>query len=342
MICLQSKLKIINRKEDNMLLSIIIPFYNPMPYFDDLLKSLEKQDLSEVEIVFVNDGSTDNYDVILSSFLKKHSCAKIITTTNGGVSRAKNIGLKNSCGDYVWFVDADDMIDINAIENIVKRIKYYRMKADIIFSNFKGFNDQSVSVEYTSNYDYERYFTDVFDIHQNKDDIIDILFSKLKITYAIWYQIFQRAFLIKNNIFFDEKMPVSEDLDYKFSTLTQARYIGYLSQNIYIYRLPSSSRNSLSVKKRTADEIMIILNMDLKWYNYFKNNYEHESGKQLMLNRFAFFTYLHYNFIKSHSETPNTQKQISEKDDLINNILVSNSAYIKQAYNGLKKGNIVL
>lgn len=121
-----------------MLLSIILPFFNPMPFFIRMIESLILEakpfcDISLVEIIFINDGSTDH----AVSFIKKYESYKnihIFSIINSGVSNARNVGLNLCNGEYVWFVDADDLIPHMSIDVIIRKLQSLTKPTDIIFA----------------------------------------------------------------------------------------------------------------------------------------------------------------------------------------------------------------
>ncbi len=105
-----------------MFLSMIIPVYNTGKYLKECLDSCVKQDVSsdEYEIICVNDGSTDNSLQIIEDYASRFSNIKLINQKNGGVSRARNTAIDCAEGDYVWFIDSDDIIK----ENCLKKLKH--------------------------------------------------------------------------------------------------------------------------------------------------------------------------------------------------------------------------
>ena len=99
--------------------SIILPVYNVAEYLPHCLDSLLAQTLEQVEIVAVNDGSTDESAAILQTYQEKYSSRLFVyTTTNQGVSHARNYGFSKSHGEYVWFVDSDDSIEPDACRKL--------------------------------------------------------------------------------------------------------------------------------------------------------------------------------------------------------------------------------
>lgn len=116
------------------LISIIIPVYNVQDYVEKCIKSVIKQTYENLEIIIVNDGSTDKSGEICKKYEKIDNRIKIIEKENGGVSSARNIGLKIAKGKYIGFVDPDDYIDKDMYELLYDNIKKYN--ADISICNF--------------------------------------------------------------------------------------------------------------------------------------------------------------------------------------------------------------
>ncbi len=121
------------------LISIIIPVYNVEKYLNECLDSVARQKYSNLEIILVNDGSTDNSKEICENFCKRDSRFILINKENGGLSSARNVGLDNFKGDYLAFIDSDDIVSENYISDLYEVIKKYN--CDIAISGYKRFND---------------------------------------------------------------------------------------------------------------------------------------------------------------------------------------------------------
>ena len=115
--------------------SVIVPFYNVEGYIEKCLETLVNQTLKEIEIILVNDGSTDRSIEIVKKFIKEYP-EKIVylEKENGGLSDARNFGLKHAKGEYIAFVDSDDYIEIDMYENMYNLAE--KENSDMVECNF--------------------------------------------------------------------------------------------------------------------------------------------------------------------------------------------------------------
>ena len=116
------------------LVSIIVPIYNTEEYIDKCVESIINQTYKEIEIILIDDGSTDNSPILCDKWEEKDKRIHVIHLKNGGVSRARNIGLKNANGKYISFIDSDDYVESNFIEVMIE--EFMKEKADIVISKF--------------------------------------------------------------------------------------------------------------------------------------------------------------------------------------------------------------
>lgn len=123
---------------DNKLISVIIPVYNTEKYLDRCVKSVAEQTYKNLEIILVNDGSSDNSPAICDEWAKKDSRIKVVHKQNGGVSSARNAGLDISTGEYIQFVDSDDYLEENFCKNIMSE---YSSDVDLVVSGFSIIDD---------------------------------------------------------------------------------------------------------------------------------------------------------------------------------------------------------
>lgn len=126
----------------NPLVSVIIPIYNVELYLSDCLDSVIGQSYSNLEIILVNDGSPDRSAEICEEYAKKDMRVKIINKRNGGLSDARNAGLDKSTGDYICFIDSDDLVHVDFLQVLVSSIG----KADICMCYFKKFTGNDIPI----------------------------------------------------------------------------------------------------------------------------------------------------------------------------------------------------
>ena len=124
------------------MISIIVPVYNVEKYIEKCIQSLTQQTYSDIEILLINDGSTDHSDEICKKWQNKDYRIKVIYKENGGVSSARNLGLNIAKGEYIFFVDADDWLETSCLEKMLEKmtpdvdmvICDYRESKDITFT----------------------------------------------------------------------------------------------------------------------------------------------------------------------------------------------------------------
>ena len=120
----------------NELISIIVPVYNAEKYISKCIESLISQTYTKLEIILINDGSTDLSGNVCDEYSKKDSRIKVIHIENSGVSKARNVGINNANGDWIVFVDADDWLEANFCEKLYDATMSNK-EVDIVCSGYK-------------------------------------------------------------------------------------------------------------------------------------------------------------------------------------------------------------
>ena len=147
--------------------SIIVPVYNCAEYLDECFESIENQtfSLKDMEVIIVNDGSTDSSFDIIKKYIEKHSDWVLINQNNAGLSESRNNALKISKGEFVTFLDSDDYLPNNAIEVLFKGVKN---EGDIVIGGMRNFNSTETLPNYT-----EKFLKNMDNINYN--DYIELL-----------------------------------------------------------------------------------------------------------------------------------------------------------------------
>tara|TARA_Y100000590_G_scaffold213319_1_gene241694 strand:- start:2260 stop:3555 length:1296 start_codon:yes stop_codon:yes gene_type:complete len=216
-------------------LSIIIPFYNSEKHLNDCLNSICNQIKHEIEIILINDSSTDKSVQICKKFLKKYEFLKLINVKkNKGVSYCRNLGIKNSTGKYICFLDSDDKYIKGSIKIILQYInKFYKKEIFILRSQE---NNKKVI-------DKNQFFN--VNTNDNKKDIINYIRNFNKFRATCWNFIVKKEFLISHNIQF-KNIKVFEDQAFVSSILCFAKKYKIISKPVYAKN--TAETDSLSKK----------------------------------------------------------------------------------------------
>jgi capsular polysaccharide export protein len=240
------------RKVDNMSIkvSVILPIYNVEKYLEQCLESLVHQTLKEIEIICVNDGSTDNSLNILDNYSKMDSRIVVINKKNGGTGSARNVGIKAAQGEYIGFIDPDDWVDLSMFEKLYNQIE--KNSVDIVMCSIKGFNDLAQTFE-----DYQ-YYADVNFISDLDNKIFtwqDI--SPFKIPFSSINKIYNKQFIDKYKIEFAEGLDF-EDHKFIFMSMIKAKGSIFIREPLYIYRYNRKGSVTTDKNNRIIDHLEII------------------------------------------------------------------------------------
>ena len=227
-------------------ISVIIPVYNTESYIVECLRSVIHQKLKNIEIIVVDDGSTDKSASIIKMFMQYDWRIKLISQTNQGAGRAKNNALKIAKGKCIAFVDSDDVIDFDALETAYNI--YLQTKSDIIIFGAYGLYKNKKTKCY---YDIKRVPQKFVQKTLTPKDIFENLF---KIPVIAMCKIYDREFLVKNNIFFQE-VRKGEDQLFFIKSIILAKTLYIINKNFYGYR--RDRKNSLTFAKQKKDKSVI-------------------------------------------------------------------------------------
>ena len=219
-----------------MLLSIVIPVYNGEKTISSCIFSIINQPVNyNYEIIIINDGSTDDTLSIIADLQKRFHNIIIINQSNKGLSYSRNKGLIKAKGKWIWFVDGDDEIHPNSLNNILNALET-NVNLDIINFNFK------VGKHIDTNYNFKE------NLYGNSIK----LFTKNNIYGAVWNKIYRKDFLSINRIYFITGI-LCEDIEFNIKAFIKANQILFSPIYIYIYKYYP---NSLCHSKNRQHEII--------------------------------------------------------------------------------------
>ena len=217
--------------------SIIVPVYNVEKYLDRCLNSLINQTLKDIEIIIVDDGSTDNCPEIIEKFAKTDSRIKIIRQKNSKIGAARNNGMKLAAGEYIGFVDSDDYIDENFYEELYNTAKTYN--ADIVSANILKHKDKYN--KYNVKYRTKKCTNKI----QKK---IKLCSDKTNRFFSCWNKIYKKEFLNKYNLIFTVNR-VHEDVIFSTRALYYSNILAVTPNTTYHYiQNPNSVCNTNKCK----------------------------------------------------------------------------------------------
>lgn len=200
------------------LVSIIVPMYNVEKFIDKCVVSLINQTYKNLEIILVNDGSPDNCGNIAEQYAKLDNRIRVYHKPNGGLSDARNKGLEVCEGEYVCFIDSDDYVEVNLIENVLN--KALNAKADVVI--FGLYNET---------------------LDENDNIIIKdpVMFNPeeprtmLSVVGYAWNKLYKTSYLNKNKFSFQKGLSLVEDIVFNDKALTQTKNIEYVNTPLYHY-----------------------------------------------------------------------------------------------------------
>ena len=235
---------------DTMLVSILVPIYNVEKYLEQCLDSIVNQTYQDLEIICVNDGSSDNSADILEKYRKNDKRIKVISQENKGYGASMNRALDCATGEYIAIVESDDFVELNMIEKLVRDIEYYNV--DFVKTNFFRYTTEKGDL-----------YTELF----NQPDYNKVFFFFLKgPSYLfgggnIWSALYRKNFLYTNKIRFRETEGASyQDISFKFKTFVCAERMILKDEAYYHYRIDNmaSSVNNKNKVLCVCDELQEI------------------------------------------------------------------------------------
>lgn len=232
------------------LISVIVPVYNAEKYLQKCLDSILEQTYKNLEIIIINDGSTDNSGQICQEYEKQDDRIIYIEKENSGVSDTRNAGMDRMTGTYVTFVDSDDWLEPNYVKFLYEKLIEHQ--ADIVVGNYTSFNESnSVFYFHTSADYYEK-------VYDNKSVIPCLYDAKELLKSALivpWGKIYKKEIIANFRFPIDR---IGEDALFNLKALLDSKKVVYVNKSAYIYRVREGSLSNTWSDKWIRDAIYII------------------------------------------------------------------------------------
>jgi glycosyltransferase involved in cell wall biosynthesis len=228
--------------------SVTIPAFNVETYIEKSVRSVLNQTLEEIEVIVVNDGSSDQTLKIVKSI--NDSRLKIIDQPNLGVSKARNAGISAATGEYLFQLDGDDWIEPTALMDMYQEA--VKNSSDIVITD--AFVDDEIRVGYFAGAN-----------SLSGDSVKDLLLGN--ISANVWTKMYKRSLLTENNIFYDSRITIGEDLLINLVLFHKAKKVFHL-QRAYVHYM----QRQVSLTKVYNEKLLQVYTMQELIYNFLKEN----------------------------------------------------------------------
>ena len=226
-----------------MKISFIVPIYNVEKYLKQCLDSLINQTYQDIEVIAVNDGSTDTSLQILEDYAAVDKRICILNQQNQGLSMARNAGLEKITGEYVFFVDSDDYVALNAAERIVNAVKKYPKLDIVTFSRISFWGNSCSTVE--------DLWVGLGNVFLGKDFLRRAI-GERKLVATVCLKAFYRNFLIQNNLKFIPEI-LYEDFSFSVHAILYAQQVISIPDVLYYYRRSNLQSITNNISSRDTD-----------------------------------------------------------------------------------------
>jgi len=276
-----------------MFFSIIIPVYNVEKYLRECVDSIISQTFSDYEIILVDDGSVDSSPEICDEYSKKDKRIKVIHKINGGLSDARNEGLKIANGKYIIFIDSDDYVSANSfLQTLFDKCKN---RPDVVLYKFKKyFEDKKEIVNCNFNFPIK--------VPNNEPaNVINALVENDAFYCAAWTKCIKTSILKKNNIKFEIGI-TSEDQEWYYHVINVVKKYEMIDCPFIVYRQRTGSITSSWTMKNLRDSLYVLE----KWKTVFDNSKLDNEMKKALNGSLA---KLYCNMLIGYSRFENNQKR---------------------------------
>lgn len=309
--------------DENKKISIIVPIYNSEKYLDECLLSIQNQSYTNFEVLLINDGSTDNSNFICEKFVSQDVRFRHFSQENKGVSSARNYGLKEASGEFITFIDSDDYVEANHLEELYRTLVQSDAQISVTSYKMKHKDGRMFLNTYTKRMKRIIGFSSIY-----RDEFLEIFpqfFWVNQSFHCAVSKLFSKK--VVDGLFFDESLFYAEDLDFYFRLYLRVKKVAFSNILSYVYRLHDENvtrnqnelliKNELDVHKNIIEEIQKMSIPTIHYYNNFNSLLK---VKMSMFNNLEIFKpYL--NFLELLKE------EVTYPSELISVVvLVSNSS----------------
>lgn len=231
--------------------SVIVPVYNNEEYLNKCLSSLCNQTLNDIEIICINDGSTDSSLDILNDFKRNDERVVVLSQENQGAGASRNNGIDIAQGEYISFVDGDDWLEKDSLEKLYNNASNNNSDLVLFNSVERRADNKTKDRIYIPRDDAIDYDNFVFDYNYSKRLVMNAMF-------VVWSKIYKTSFIKENNIKFDT-YKIFNDVQFHVESMLLSKRISYVPDILYNYNKLNES--SLQTSKSNSNKRLLVFNV---------------------------------------------------------------------------------
>ena len=238
----------------NKLISVIIPVYNVDKYLSQCIESVLRQTFLNLEILLIDDGSTDGSGNICDQYAMKDNRIQVVHKINGGVSSARNVGLELANGEFIAFIDGDDFVSENYIESLYRNLK--ENNSDMAFCEYAYYKNGFV--KFAQNISLEKIRVD----KQSKEFISffkRFISNKNTLMGRCWGGLYKKEII--SSIRFNSEIKIAEDLLFVLQAILNAEFLSFISEKLYFYRVNNQSALRTYKKSYLQNQVLLYDNI---------------------------------------------------------------------------------
>ena len=239
--------------------SVILPIYNVAPYLDETFTALINQSLKEIEIIAVNDGSNDDSENIIKKYAQQDARITYFSQENQGQSAARNLALKHAKGEYIYFMDSDDVINTEALQLCYDYAE--KTKADFIFFDGDTIQEKGangISWNYSRSYMFEE------NTRYEGEPLLNLMLDTSKHNCVVWLLFIRHDYLKQIQLQFFPGI-IHEDELYTTQLTLQSNSIYCLKQTLVCHRIRQASTMGKHYSKRNINCYLTVIDELLRW-----------------------------------------------------------------------------
>ncbi len=296
---------------NNIKISVIVPVYNVEKFVEECVQSIINQTLTDIEIILINDNSKDNSNEICKELLKKDSRISLYQSEGKGVSKARNIGISVAKGEWISFVDSDDWLEENMMEELYNVA--CKGKSDIIMCDSyinKG-EEQTIN---------EFYYEEKIIAGKEKEELqiqavvpIEGHYKPQGIPCGVpWAKLYNKEFILKNNLKYKTNLPRRQDMIFNLEAFEKTNEINYIQKKLYHYRKNEGSKVNRFEPNVCYEYNNILTELENFMNEYNKNELLNKSYKKIVMEYYR--AYKKFYFHNQNKKTTDEKLEIYDQN----------------------------